>query len=145
MKTSNPGSGDLQDLKLANGDELYLTVARLVHRYAVQLVGQEGYSAIGAVVGATYPAQAEVLRNILPKSIFLVPGYGAQGATSSDVVPCFNSDGLGAVVNASRSLTYAFETRDITEYDFSKLVRERTLAMINDITSAIAVRIGSRT
>jgi len=145
VKTSNPGSGDLQDLKLDNGDELYLTVARLVHRYAVQVVGQEGYSAIGAVVGATYSAQAEVLRGVLPRSVFLVPGYGAQGAIGSDVVPCFHRDGLGAVVNASRSLTYAFETRDIAEHDFNELVRERTLAMISDITSAIAARKEIRT
>lgn len=144
VKTSNPGSGDFQDLKLDNGDALYLAVASLVHRFAIQLVGREGYSAIGAVVGATYPAQAEVLRKALPKSIFLVPGYGAQGAMGSDLIPCFDSDGLGAVVNASRSLTYAFETRDITKHDFSELVRERTLAMINDVTSAIAVRIGGR-
>ena len=94
VKTSNPGSGDLQDLRMADGNELYTVVARLVDRYAAKLVGQEGYSAIGAVVGATFPAQAEVLRKMMPKSVFLVPGYGTQGGTGSDVVPCFNSDGL---------------------------------------------------
>ncbi len=138
VKTSNPGSGDLQDLVLKDGPELYISVARLVRRYALQVMGKEGYSSIGAVVGATFPAQAEVLRRELPESIFLVPGYGAQGGTGADVVPCFNKDGLGAVVNASRSITYGFTSRDITESDLTLLVAERTRTMIKDINTALA-------
>lgn len=137
VKTSNPGSSDLQDLKLLDGSELYLTVAKLVHHYAVQLIGKAGYSAIGAVIGATFPDQAKVLRKMLPQSIFLVPGYGTQGATGHDITSCFNNDGLGAVVNASRSLTYEFETLNISVSSFQKLVRNRTMAMISDISNAI--------
>jgi len=141
VKTSNPGSSDLQDLRLAGGEELYVTVAKLVRPYALELLGESGYSSIGAVVGATFPAQADTLRELLPESIFLVPGYGAQGATSSDVAHCFDEDGLGAVVNASRSLTYRFKTRDMSERAFEQLIRERTQAMIADISDAVAARI----
>lgn len=133
VKTSNPGSKDIQDLKLLNGDELYISVAKLVNNYASHLIGKEGYSSIGAVVGATFPEQAKILRKILPHSIFLVPGYGAQGAKGSDVVHCFNPDGLGAIVNASRSLTYQFETLEISVSDFNDLIRNRTNSMISDI------------
>jgi orotidine-5'-phosphate decarboxylase len=142
-KTSNPGSGDLQDLKSVSGEEIYMIVAKLVRQYSIRLIGKEGYSAIGTVVGATFPAQAIRLREMLPKSIFLVPGYGAQGATASDVAHCFNGDGLGAVVNASRSLTYGFESLEILEHDFEELIRKRILAMITEISEAIAVNMGS--
>lgn len=133
VKTSNPGSQDIQDLKLSNGDELYISVAKLVNNYATHLIGKEGYSSIGVVVGATFPEQAKILRKILPHSIFLVPGYGAQGARGSDVVHCFNHDGLGAIVNASRSLTYQFKTLEISVSDFNDLIRNRTNSMISDI------------
>ena len=88
--------------------------------------------------GATFPAEANILRILLPESIFLVPGYGAQGATKSDVIPCFNSAGLGAVVNASRSITYGFKMLDISSDDLVESVRNRTKAMIADISNAIA-------
>ncbi len=145
VKTSNPGSIDVQDLKLTDGSDLYLAVAKLVRRYAVQLIGKRGYSSIGAVVGATFPVEANILRALLPESIFLVPGYGAQGATGPDVMPCFNSDGLGAVVNASRSLTYGFKTLDISADGLVELVRNRTSAMVADISNAIAQKIATRT
>ena len=73
-------------------------------------MGNEGYSAIGAVVGATYPQEIATLRKIMPKTYFLVPGYGAQGATAKDIKHCFNPDGLGAIINASRSILYAYNT-----------------------------------
>lgn len=140
LKTSNKGSGDLQDLKLASGEEIYVAVARLVERYAAELAGAEGYSSVGVVVGATYPEQGQRLRRLLPQCIFLVPAYGAQGATGRDAAVCFNEDGLGAVVSASRSLTYGFRDRSISPEEFERMTRERIAEMIADVTGAIARR-----
>lgn len=141
VKTSNPGSADLQDLKVTGrAIPLYVAVAELVNKYAARLIGTSGYSSIGAVVGATFPAEADVLRTMMPHSIFLVPGYGAQGGKAEDVAHCFNKDGLGAVVNASRSITYNFESLDLEEAEFDALIRGRTAQMIADINTAIEAR-----
>ncbi|MBI5795690.1 MAG: orotidine 5'-phosphate decarboxylase, partial [Planctomycetes bacterium] len=78
------------------------------NEWGKDFVGKEGYSAVGAVVGATYSHEMELLREIMPSAYFLVPGYGAQGATANDIKYCFNSDGLGAIINASRSILYAY-------------------------------------
>lgn len=138
VKTSNPGSKDFQDLNLKeDSSPLYLQVAKMVKKQAETLIGESGYSSIGAVVGATFPQEAQKLRELMPKSIFLVPGYGAQGGTAKDVVPCFNSDGLGAVVNASRSITYAFDSTDISENDWGNGVYENTVKMIKEIRGVI--------
>jgi orotidine-5'-phosphate decarboxylase len=107
VKTSNPGSGDLQDLTV-DGRPLYERVAMLVGELGRSHVGACGFSAIGAVVGATYPEQARRLRELLPNTLFLVPGYGAQGGAAKDVAPAFREDGLGAIVNSSRGLIFAF-------------------------------------
>ena len=78
VKTSNPSSGELQDLKLESGEEIYLQIGKLVENWGEGLVGKYGYSSVGAVVGATYPKQLEELREKMPKTCFLIPGYGAQ-------------------------------------------------------------------
>lgn len=109
VKTSNKSSGELQDLKLANGDEVYKAVAKLVEKWGEGTEGEKGYRSVGAVVGATYPTQAEELRPIMPKSIILVPGYGAQGGAASDTLPNFNKDGLGAIVNNARGIIFAYK------------------------------------
>ncbi len=107
VKTSNKSSGEIQDLK-ANGKHIYEHMAELVKTWGGDLIGTYGYSSAGAVVGATYPEQAEKLRALMPRTYFLVPGYGAQGGGAKDVAPCFNKDGLGAIVNASRSIMCAY-------------------------------------
>lgn len=107
VKTSNPSSGELQDLKVA-GDMIYERVAQLVNSWGKGSVGQSGYSAVGAVVGATYPEAAARLRRMMPHAIFLVPGYGAQGAGAQDCKPCFDAHGRGAIVNSSRGIIFAF-------------------------------------
>ncbi len=123
VKTSNPSSGELQDQDLvgdgvsddfAEGDRMkvYELMAHYIDSWGADVVGESGYSSVGAVVGATYPEQAKVLRKMMPKSIFLVPGYGAQGGGAADVKPCFNEDGLGAVVNSSRGIIFAYEKMD---------------------------------
>jgi len=106
VRTSNPSAGEFQDLE-QDGTKVYETVAEKVNEWGRSLIGESGYSSIGAVVGATYPAEAAELRRRMPGAYFLVPGYGAQGGSADDVAPCFNPDGLGAVVNASRAIIFA--------------------------------------
>lgn len=107
VKTSNKGSGDIQDIKDESGFTVSQLLAKNIARKAELFTGDTGYSPIGAVVGATYPEEAADLRKIMMKSYFLVPGYGAQGGDASDILPCFNSDGLGAIVNSSRGILYS--------------------------------------
>jgi orotidine-5'-phosphate decarboxylase len=107
VKTSNPSSGDVQNL-CVDGQPLYERVAGLVQQWGRGTEGRRGYQAVGAVVGATYPAEAARLRQLLPHTYFLVPGYGAQGAGASDVQACFAADGYGAIINSSRGILYAY-------------------------------------
>ncbi len=107
VKTSNPLSGEFQDI-LCGQKKLHEIIAEKTNEWGIPLLGNEGYSAIGAVVGATFPQEIATLRKIMPKTYFLVPGYGAQGATAKDIKHCFNPDGLGAIINASRSILYAY-------------------------------------
>lgn len=110
VKTSNPSSSEIQNLK-CNGKHIYEIVGGLVSDWGKSLMDSQGYSSVGAVVGATFPEEAEHLRKIMPHTLFLVPGFGAQGGSAKDVVPCFNSDGLGAIVNSSRDVIFAFRKR----------------------------------
>ena len=109
VKTSNPGSNDFQDALLKDNRKLYELVAEKVGDAGKKLRGKEGYSSVGAVVGATFPAEAKAIRQIMPKTIFLVPGYGAQGAKAADLKDYFNKGGLGALINAARSIIYAYK------------------------------------
>ncbi len=134
VKTSNPSSGDLQDLELHEGGSVYELLGQLMDSWGSDEIGEEGYSFVGAVVGATYPEQAVKLRKLMPNSIFLVPGYGAQGGTAEDVLPCFNSDGLGAVVNSSRGIIFAHEKMDdFSEKDYAKAARQACIEMKEDL------------
>ncbi len=107
VKTSNPSSGELQDLKVG-AESVYERVAQLVNAWGRESVGRSGYSAVGAVVGATYPEAAARLRAIMPQAVFLVPGYGAQGGSAQDCRPCFDRQGGGAIVNSSRGIIFAY-------------------------------------
>jgi orotidine-5'-phosphate decarboxylase len=107
VKTSNPGSAELQDLVLKSGEKVYEHIAGMVAGWGSSLVGREGYSSVGAVVGATHPEALAQIRKLLPHAFFLLPGYGAQGAGAADVAPAFDQRGLGALVTASRSIIYA--------------------------------------
>lgn len=141
VKTSNPGSKDLQDLKEAeSGQPIYVRIARGVDELGQETIGKSGYSSVGAVVGATFPEQAKELRRLMPRSIILVPGYGAQGGTADAAARCFNTDGLGAVVNASRSITYAFQSPDISEKQYAQLVRTSAEGMAAELNVAIRQR-----
>ena len=107
VRTSNPGAKDLQDIKTPNG-RLFEEVADIVSAIGKPHIGKCGYSAVGAVVGATWPKELSQLRHRIPHTPFLVPGYGAQGAGAEDVRGAFNSEGFGAVVNSSRAICYAY-------------------------------------
>ncbi len=107
VRTSNPGSDALQSLATAAGPTIAETVADLVARAGRTMVGTCGFSALGAVVGATKSHEAASLRRRMPEQIFLVPGFGAQGGTVDDILPCFHQDGRGALITASRSVIFA--------------------------------------
>lgn len=109
VRTSNPGGDAIQSLKLADGRTTAEAVADLVAAAGAKSIGTSGYSSLGAVVGATKPDDARRLRERMPRQVFLVPGFGAQGGGVADVLPCFDSSGRGAIVSASRSVIYAFE------------------------------------
>ncbi len=110
VRTSNPSSGDLQELRLAEGGTLAERVAALVSRWGEDLVGRSGLSSVGAVVGATHPQDIGIYRRLMPRAILLLPGYGAQGAGATDVVDAFRADGSGALVTASRSIANAWKS-----------------------------------
>ncbi len=115
VKTSNPNSGEVQDIMVGN-EHLYEYMGKLVAKWGGDnYIGESGYSRVGAVVGATHPEQGKILRAHMPKTYFLVPGYGAQGATAEDLAGCFNKDGLGAIVNSSRGIIAAYKKRYIQQ------------------------------
>ncbi len=109
VKTSNPGSGSIQDLPVCGGDTVAERVARMLTKMGENFVGASGYSPMGAVVGANYPETLAALRRLLPHSYLLLPGYGAQGGTAESIGPAFDDQGMGALVSASRSVIFAAE------------------------------------
>lgn len=136
VKTSNPSSGEFQDQKVGK-KAVYELVGKKVDEWGAELV-KNGYSDVGAVVGATYPEMGEVLREIMPKAYILVPGYGAQGGTAAELKPFFNKDGLGAIVNSSRGIIAAYKQEKYAEYGaegFAEAARAAVIDMKNDIVS----------
>ena len=136
VKTSNPSSGEFQDQKVGK-KAVYELVGKKVDEWGAELV-RNGYSDVGAVVGATYPEMGEVLREIMPKAYILVPGYGAQGGTAAELKPFFNKDGLGAIVNSSRGIIAAYKQDKYAEYGaegFAEAARAAVIDMKNDIAS----------
>lgn len=138
VKTSNRSSGDLQDvISRENNIPNYELVGHLVESWGANDIGESGYSSVGAVVGATFPEQAKKLRSLMPNTIFLVPGYGAQGAGASDVRDCFNADGSGAIINSSRGIIFAYETMpEFGEEGFAEASRVAVLQMKEEIARA---------
>jgi orotidine-5'-phosphate decarboxylase len=141
-KTSNKSAGQFQEIVSEHGKSMYEIVAELINECAKLVKGKDGYSSIGAVVGATYPNQARMLRNLMKSSFFLVPGYGAQGGTAADVVHSFDKNGKGAIVNASRSIIGAYQSEHLKdkydEKDFAKATREEVIRMRDEINNALA-------
>lgn len=135
VKTSNKGSEEFQCIDTENGKNFEI-MGQLVSKWGKALIGKEGYSSAGAVVGATFPKEAEILRKQMPETIFLVPGYGAQGGTADAAVNCFNKDGRGAVINSSRGIIYSWMNKGIGK-DYKKITSEAALEMKKDISEAL--------
>ncbi|MDR2528674.1 MAG: orotidine-5'-phosphate decarboxylase [Synergistaceae bacterium] len=142
VRTSNPSAGEFQNLSLRGADgmerPLYEHMGLKAAEWGSTLMGEHGYSSVGAVVGATWPDEGKRLRELLPHTFFLVPGYGAQGATAKDLAGCFDGKGRGVVVNASRSLLLAYKKRN-TE-NFAAAARDETLKMRDDLRKIIEER-----
>lgn len=157
VKTSNPSSGEFQDRLLQEGmpvgkaqeetggitfqsRPLYEAVGEKVAEWGKQLMGENGYSYIGAVVGATYPEQGKVLRKMMPHAFILVPGYGAQGASGKDLVHFFDEDRLGAIINSSRGIIAAYQNEKYSSkfgaQNFADASRQAVIDMIADINQA---------
>ena len=138
VKTSNPSSGEFQD-KLVDGRPVYELVADKVVEWGADCM-DGAYSNVGAVVGATYPEMSAILRKLMPNTYFLVPGYGAQGGTAKDLKPCFNEDGLGAIVNSSRGIIAAYKQEKYARFGaehFAEASRQAVLDMVADINSVL--------
>ena len=141
VKTSNKSSGEIQDLVTEDGEKIYVKVAKLVNEWGKDLVGKYGYSSISSVVGATYPEQLKELREVMPHSYFLIPGYGAQGGKADDIALGFDKNGLGGIVNASRSLICAYKSEiwknKFTEEQFAEATRAEAIRMRDELNKAI--------
>ncbi|MBQ9414078.1 MAG: orotidine-5'-phosphate decarboxylase [Clostridia bacterium] len=135
-KTSNPGSGELQDKRI-DGTPVYAAMGDRCERWGEDTRGAFGYSAVGAVVGATYPEQLRELRERLPHTVFLVPGYGAQGGGAKDVAGAFDQNGRGAVVNSSRAILCAWKKEECDPADFAGAARREALRMKADLTAVL--------
>lgn len=140
VKTSNPSSSDLQDVDTEDGP-LYLKIARFVHSLAAGTRGQSGYSFVGAVVGGTYRDASSQLRDALPNSIFLVPGFGAQGGTAEDIAACFDECGHGALVSSSRGIT-GRSHQCLSAGEAHGEIRRQALQMRDQLNEVVSVNRG---
>lgn len=141
VKTSNPSSGEFQD-QLINGKPLYRIVGEKVAEWGEQHMG-DSYSYVGAVVGATYPEVGKIMREVMPRTYILVPGYGAQGGKGADLVHYFNKDGLGAIINSSRGIIAAYKQpayEKFGEAAYADASRQAVIDMREDILNAIVNR-----
>ncbi len=137
VRTSNPGSDGFQALRCEGGETIAERMAQLVAHVGAERIGRCGYSSLGAVVGATKAREAAALRRLMPQQLFLVPGYGAQGGTLADVIPCFNSDGRGAIITASRSVIYPDASGDVRD-DWTSRVSSAAERLAREISVGVA-------
>ncbi|OOB80365.1 MAG: orotidine 5'-phosphate decarboxylase [Epulopiscium sp. Nuni2H_MBin003] len=136
VKTSNPSGCELQDLDVS-GEPVYNYTADLVKKWGENLIGEHGYSKVGAVVGATYKEQGDDLRKRMPNTFFLVPGYGAQGATAKDLSGYFDKNGIGAIVNSSRGIIASYKAKKKHEEEFATSAREAVIEMRDDLKGVL--------
>ncbi|MFH0820414.1 MAG: orotidine-5'-phosphate decarboxylase [Candidatus Peregrinibacteria bacterium] len=132
VRSSNPSADEIQGQTL--GDHLMDEhIAGLVEGWGRDLIGESGFSLVGAVVGATYPEEARTLRQLMPNQIFLVPGYGAQGGAAQDVKACFHANGTGAIVNSSRGIIFAYEKSGDKQEAYAEAARKAALQMKKEL------------
>ena len=144
VRTSNPSASELQELELSDGRRFYEAVGELVKEWGSGLVGDSGYSAIGAVVGATAPDALRHLRQALPNQPLLVPGFGAQGAGPSEVVGAFDQNGLGAIVNSARAIIYAYKRPEYADEFGEERFEEAAAAAARQARDSINEVLGIR-
>ena len=137
VKTSNPSSGEFQNLKLEDGKYVYEHMGDLVAEWGKDTKGKYGYSEVGAVVGATHPEEAERLRKQLSHTFFLIPGYGAQGGSAEMLKVCFGKYGLGGVVNSSRGIICAYKDARYKGLNYAEAARQACIDMQKDLSSVI--------
>ena len=137
VKTSNPSSGELQNLKLESGELLYERMGKLVAEWGKDCIGKYGYSDVGAVVGATHPEEAANLRRQLKNTFFLIPGYGAQGANAEMLKCCFDERGLGGIVNNSRGILCAYRKPASAGMGYAEAARAACIDMQKDLVNTI--------
>lgn len=131
-KTSNPSSGELQDKKI--GDcTIYEYMGDMCEEWGKDIMGKYGYSGVGIVAGATYPEQIEILRKRLPHTFFLIPGYGAQGASAKDISAAFDGKGLGGIVNSSRGIMCAYQKEKCDQHSYAEAARREAIRMRDEI------------
>ena len=133
VRTSNPSAGELQD-RFAGDDRVYTIIGDLIQNISKDTIGKFGYSRVGAVVGATYPQEAELLRARLKNTFFLVPGYGAQGGAAADAVKSFDENGRGAIVNSSRGIIAAWKK---SGEDYAAAARNEAVRMRDELREAL--------
>jgi len=136
VKTSNPSSGDLQDIKV-DGKKISELMGSLCESWGSETTGKYGFTSVGAVVGATYPEMIGEFRQKLSKTFFLIPGYGAQGGTAKDIRNAFNGDGIGAIINSSRKIICAYKNYEDSEKHVFSIARDEAIKMKDDILSVI--------
>ena len=134
---SNPSAADIQNMALSDGTPLYMHIGSLIEKWGEQSVGEYGYSAVGAVVGATNPQEARLLREKLKTVFFLVPGYGAQGGKGADAAASFDANGRGAIVNNSRGIIAAYKTDKYKGMTYYAAARAAATDMAEDLSSAL--------
>lgn len=138
VRTSNPGAAEFQD-RISDGQPLYCTVAATVQKLAESTrSGDQQYGCVGAVVGATWPTQLQELRQQMPAVPLLIPGYGAQGGTSSDTAGAFKANGLGAIVNSSRGINFAWQRKPYAEQFGEARWQEAVEAATRDMIADLA-------
>lgn len=137
VKTSNPSSGELQNLRLESGEMLYERMGKLVEEWGKDCVGKYGYSDVGAVVGATHPEEAANLRKQLKNTFFLIPGYGAQGANAEMLKCCFDNRGLGGIVNNSRGIICAYKKPAYAGMGYAEAARAACIDMQRDLVNTL--------
>ena len=148
VRTTNPSATDFQDFKDDEGRRVFERVAERVNDWANQAgcVGDSGYSLVGAVVPATYPEDTKLLRALMPNSLLLVPGVGAQGGTFADAALAFHEDGWGGIVTASRSIIYAWERPEyehLGEVNWEDAIEAAVLDTKANLAEALALRAAS--
>ena len=146
VRMSNPSSSDIQDFADANGVKMYEKMAEVVNQVAdkPERIGTSGYSNIGMVVGGTSAQVTSALRNKYPKTLFLVPGYGSQGATAADCIKFCKSDGTGALINASRSIIYAYERPQYKEQfgdDWKRCIEQAVIDSKVELANAMQTKL----